>query len=172
MSSHNVGNTRSPKLSSALHSCPMLCTHLGLKALACLAPSSRSLRDTCYSLVRLDSKRWLQRAIDEAEEPQHWQSAVWVLQVAPSAVAAAAQQLVCRPAVPLDIAKKLVATGVRIAYSQLLAAAQSMVEGVEVWVQAQQQLGINTDVPAAAIAACNGATRQMYLTWVSQAATC
>jgi hypothetical protein len=41
---------------------------------------------------------------------------------------------------------------VRVSYAQLLAAANSMVAGVEVWVQAQQQLGIQTDIPAAAVA--------------------
>jgi hypothetical protein len=42
--------------------------------------------------------------------------------------------------VPLNWALQLVAAGVRFSYAQLLAAANSMLAGVEVWVQAQQKL--------------------------------
>jgi hypothetical protein len=45
---------------------------------------------------------------------------------------------------------------VRITYAQLLAAAHSMVAGVEVWVQAQQCLGVHTNIPALAAAICCG----------------
>uniref|UniRef100_A0A383VKT1 Uncharacterized protein n=1 Tax=Tetradesmus obliquus TaxID=3088 RepID=A0A383VKT1_TETOB len=48
----------------------------------------------------------------------------------------------------------MVAAGMRITYAQLLAAADRMVAGVEVWVKAQQQLGIKTDVPVAAVSIC------------------
>jgi hypothetical protein len=43
-----------------------------------------------------------------------------------------------------------------IPYAQLLSAASSMVAGVEVWVEAQQQLGLASDIPAAAVAICCG----------------
>jgi hypothetical protein len=44
----------------------------------------------------------------------------------------------------------------RITYAQLLAAADSMVAGVEVWAQAQQALAITTDIPADIAAICCG----------------
>jgi hypothetical protein len=43
---------------------------------------------------------------------------------------------------------------VRISYAQLLDAVNSMVPGVEVWVQAQRELGIRTDIARAAVAIC------------------
>jgi hypothetical protein len=58
--------------------------------------------------------------------------------------------------VALERAEQLVAAGMRITYAQLLAAADNMVAGVEVWVQAQQALGITTDIPAVAAAVCCG----------------
>jgi hypothetical protein len=59
------------------------------------------------------------------------------------------------PAVPVDMAMILVAAGVRTSYAQLIAAANNMVAGVEVWVQAQQQLEVDSDIPAVAQAICN-----------------
>jgi hypothetical protein len=56
--------------------------------------------------------------------------------------------------VPLNSAKALVAAGVRVTYAQLLAAANSMVAGVEVWVQAQDQLGVPADIPQSAVSIC------------------
>jgi hypothetical protein len=56
--------------------------------------------------------------------------------------------------VPQGLAKQLVAAGMRISYAQLLAAAHSRVAGVEVWVQAQQQLGVQSDIPAVAMGIC------------------
>jgi hypothetical protein len=47
-----------------------------------------------------------------------------------------------------------VAAGLCVSYTQLLAAANSMVAGVEVWVQAQQELCVRTDVPRAALHIC------------------
>jgi hypothetical protein len=73
---------------------------------------------------------------------------------APDAAADVTDRLLNLPAVPLDMAKRLISAGLRITYVQLLAAANSMVAGVEVWVQAQQQLGVQTDIPAAAVAIC------------------
>jgi hypothetical protein len=54
---------------------------------------------------------------------------------------------------------------VHITYVQLLAAAHSMVAGVEMWVQAQQQLDVHTDIPALAAAICCGEN------WVSYGCT-
>jgi hypothetical protein len=44
----------------------------------------------------------------------------------------------------------------RVTYSQLLAAADSMVAGVEVWGQAQSKMGILSDIPPAAVCICYG----------------
>jgi hypothetical protein len=64
--------------------------------------------------------------------------------------------LIYLPSVDLSWAVQLVEAGVRISHSQLLHAASSMLAGVEVWVQAQQQLGVQTDIPAVAVAICCG----------------
>jgi hypothetical protein len=50
--------------------------------------------------------------------------------------------------------------GVRINYAQLLAAAHNMVAGVDVWLHAQQQMGIQTDIPAGAAAVCDAIWRK------------
>jgi hypothetical protein len=78
--------------------------------------------------------------------------------VTASALAAAdvLQWLVHLPHVRLQHAQQLVAAGVRMPYAQLLSAASHMVAGVEVWVQAQQQLGVASNIPAAAVAICCG----------------
>ena len=55
---------------------------------------------------------------------------------------------------PYAVAVKLIKAGMHFTYAQLLAAVDSMVAGVEVWVQAQKQLGIKTDIPAKAVAVC------------------
>jgi hypothetical protein len=91
---------------------------------------------------------------------------LWLLRVAPGVAANAQaadvlQRLLRLPCVPLEQAQQLVAAGVRIRYGPLLAAARSMVAGVEVWVRAQHELGISTDIPAAAVAICCGQS------WVS-----
>jgi hypothetical protein len=52
-------------------------------------------------------------------------------------------------------------------YAQLLEAARKLVAGVEVWVQAQQQLGVPTDIPAAAEAMCCSSISKIYVHWVS-----
>jgi hypothetical protein len=86
----------------------------------------------------------------------------WLLQTSPSAAAGALgdadvlQRLLHLPHVPLQQAQQLVAAGVRVAYAQLIAAARQMVAGVDVWVQDQQQPGIGSDLPAAAVAICCG----------------
>jgi hypothetical protein len=67
------------------------------------------------------------------------------------------------PDISLDWAMELVAAGVRIAWEQLLAAANSMVAGVEVWVQTQQQHRVTGDIPLAAVTLCCRKARN----WVS-----
>uniref|UniRef100_A0A383W187 Uncharacterized protein n=1 Tax=Tetradesmus obliquus TaxID=3088 RepID=A0A383W187_TETOB len=106
-------------------------------------------------------QRALQSATSSAgkeEQEQHLQAVLWLLRAARNAAAAvhASEHLVRLPALPLHWALHLVTAGVRITYAQLLAAACSTVPGVEVWVQAQQQLGVQTDMPAAAVAVCCG----------------
>jgi hypothetical protein len=100
------------------------------------------------------------------EEAQRLQAAAWVLQAAPAA-AYTAEVLVRAPSVPLSIAKQVVSAGARVTFTALLAAASSMVAGVEVWVQAQQELGIRTDIPSAAEAICCSSIRDIYINWVS-----
>uniref|UniRef100_A0A383VP01 Uncharacterized protein n=1 Tax=Tetradesmus obliquus TaxID=3088 RepID=A0A383VP01_TETOB len=86
-----------------------------------------------------------------------WLAAL-LLRKAPAAAADVMTRLLNFPAVPLKVAVRVVQAGVdagvRITYAQLLAAADSMVAGVEVWVQVQQQLGVQSDIPAAAAAVC------------------
>jgi hypothetical protein len=86
---------------------------------------------------------------------------LWLLQNVPGTAAnaqaaAVLQRLLHVQRVPLQQAQQLVAAGVRIRFEPLLAAASSMVAGVEVWVQAQHEMGISTDTPAAAVAICCG----------------
>jgi hypothetical protein len=78
---------------------------------------------------------------------------------AAKAAAGAADTLITIPRVPLQHAVKLVEAGMRVSYSQLLSAADSMVAGVEVWALAQQQLGIETDIPQIATDVCCGLNR-------------
>jgi hypothetical protein len=53
----------------------------------------------------------------------------------------------------------------RVSYAQLLDAANSMVAGVEVWVQAQQQGQVESDIPEVAAAIC--CERSWEKSWVS-----
>jgi hypothetical protein len=153
-------------------------THLGLQGLACLAACSRELHNTCLGLVQSHANSLLAEAVkavqsahatqrssnqrqkehsrDLAVQEQHRQAVVWLLRAAPALAAAAttADLLSHVPNVPTGWELQLVEAGVRITYTQLLAAAHSMVAGVEVWVQAQQQLGVQTDIPKWAVAVC------------------
>jgi hypothetical protein len=148
-----------------LHACPRLCLHLGVQGLACLGASSKRLKLSCHAAASCNAISLLEPALDAARHgqllEQHKQAAVWLVALLqqdckPTTAADVAQQLLSLPSVPLDWALQLVAAGVCITYAQLLAAAHSMLAGVEVWVQAQQQLGVQTDVPAAAVAICCG----------------
>jgi hypothetical protein len=99
---------------------------------------------------------WLMREAAAKAHAQHLQDVVRLLQVKPEVAAEArvAESLLCIPKVPHQAAVQLVSAGVRITYAQLLTAANSMVAGVEVWVQVQQQLGAKTDIPPTAVAIC------------------
>jgi hypothetical protein len=189
--------------------------HLSLRELACLAASSKQLKQICCAVAKQDAfgllaaeleaagkaatavakaeadlaaaapcwynddadnddwmhcsnppvaskkAKWIEMTKQAARRQrqlvkQHKQAVAWLLRASPAVAAAAgaAECLLTIPAVPLHIAKMLVAVGVRISYAQLLAAAHSMVAGVEVWVQAQQQLDVQTDMPQAALHIC------------------
>jgi hypothetical protein len=126
----------------------------------------------CLSVAQRDALILLQREIDAAgglqqAEQQQLQAVAWLLQQVPaSSPAAAAEGLVAflaalpaeglirLPAVSKDWLNRLLEAGVHNTFAQLLKAARRNVLGAKVWVQAQQQLGIDTDIPAAAIALC------------------
>jgi hypothetical protein len=131
---------------------------LGLQGLACLAACSNSLRKGCLTCFKREALALTARAITTAEgkqQSQQLQAVVWLLHQVPAAATAFLSDLLIRLRyVPLQSAKALVAAGVRITYAQLLAAAYSMVPGVGVWVQAQHDLGVQTDIPCAAVEIC------------------
>lgn len=58
------------------------------------------------------------------------------------------------PKVPFEIVELLVSAGARITYQQLTAAARSQTVGVHIWVTAQQQLGIQQEMPHTVEAVC------------------
>jgi hypothetical protein len=144
---------------------------LGLQGLACLAASSKHLQDTCLEAARADAHTLLMNASDAAKAlqsagndkvscqrlvKQQLQAATWLLRHSPTAAAGVAEHAVCIPALQLCWVKELVAAGVTVFQAQLLAAANSIVAGVEVWVQAQQQVGVPTDIAPWAAAICCG----------------
>jgi hypothetical protein len=101
----------------------------------------------------------------EQELQQRLQAFKWLLHQTPKAAAAAgvADRALQIPALPLQCAKQLLAAGMTITYAQLLHAADSMVAGLEVWVQAQHRLGLRTDIPTAAIEICCQGCRVSWL---------
>jgi hypothetical protein len=143
-----------------LHECPVLCEKLD--GLARLATCSKALTKTIETVIVREGLGLLDAAWDTAQQieqqQQHKQAATWLavilLRKAPGLAVDVTERLLHLPSVPLDTAKQLVDAGVRITYAQLLAAARSMVAGVEVWVQAKQELGIQTDIPALAVTVC------------------
>jgi hypothetical protein len=161
---------------------PYLGRALGLQGLACLAGSSRQFRQACIDLAEQTAYVLLLEALPPVKPSntlaavakaaaavpapsaadQRLQPVLWLVHVAPSVAASALaaadvlQRLMHLPHVPLQHAQQLVAAGVRMPYTQLLSAARSMVAGVELWVQSQQQLGVASDIPAAAVAICCG----------------
>ena len=154
---------------------------LGLQGLACLAASSKAFRSASLAVAQQDAHILLQQTLQSAgglqkqTQQQHLQAVAWLLKallkhtcnstpvIEKSAAAVAvilaslpAEGLIQLPAVPLTWAKRLVQAGVRITWAQLLEAARSMVLGLEVWVQALDQLDIQTDIPAAVSAMVRG----------------
>uniref|UniRef100_A0A383V6A8 Uncharacterized protein n=1 Tax=Tetradesmus obliquus TaxID=3088 RepID=A0A383V6A8_TETOB len=81
-----------------------------------------------------------------------------LLRTAPNSAADVSARLLSCPALPQAVVVQLVHAGMAVTYAQLLAAADSMVAGVEVWVLAQQQLGITKDDTTAELEAvcCSG----------------
>jgi hypothetical protein len=176
-----MDQTRPAEIELIISILPYCCTQLGPIGLACLAATSKQIRTACTTIMQLDARRLLLSALDAAGAAvgpaasigsapaassaayKGMQSVAWLLVAVPSAITAAdiAERLVYTPAVPLACAVQLVAAGLRVSCKQLLAAADSMVPGVEVWLQAQEQLGVQNDIPAAAIAICCGSN------WVS-----
>jgi hypothetical protein len=159
------------ELVDVLHISP-ICTKLGLGCLACLATCSKATESTIEKVFVRDSLGLLDHALNSArcsEQQQHTQAAAWLaavlLRKAPAIAAEVTERLLHLPSVPLATARQLVAAGVRITNAQLLGAARTMVAGVEVWVQAQHELGIQTDVPALAVRICCGDY------WVSDGST-
>jgi hypothetical protein len=156
-------STHLNELVDVLHISP-ICTKLGLGCLACLATCSKEISSTIESVFVRDNLGLLDSALDSArqqsEQQQHKRAAAWLaailLRKAPALAADVSERLLHLPSVPLATAKQLVAAGVRVSYAQLLAAAHSVVAGVEVWVQAQQQLGVAADIPEVAMAICCG----------------
>jgi hypothetical protein len=144
---------------------------LSLTDLACLAASSKSLRDWGRDIIRLDAAAagLLQRTIGSTHgcqraDSRQPQAVVWLLRKVPASSAAAArltgvltplpaERLVRLPGIPLSWARQLVRAGVRISIAQLLRAAHSNVPGIEVWVQAQHLQGVGVDVKALMAAA-------------------
>jgi hypothetical protein len=157
----------------AMRSCPALCTELGQQGLACLATCSKCCRDAAIEAVCEEKRGLLASALDTAHSTGlgvHYEAVAWLavqlLRQEPGTAAGVKEQLLKLPNVPRSLAKQLVSAGMRINYTQLLAAASSMVEGVEVWVQAQQQLSAKSDTPKVAVAICCGEN------WVSVDARC
>jgi hypothetical protein len=130
-----------------------------------MGASSKGLALNCQAGASDNAISLLEPVLEAARRRQylgqHKQAAIWLVALLQqagnfTASAAAAEKLLSLSSVPPDWAVQMVAAGVRIKNTQLLAAANSMLAGVEVWVQAQQQLGVQTDVPAAAVAICCG----------------
>jgi hypothetical protein len=146
-----------------LRECPVLCEKLGLDGLARLATCSKASESSVKAILFKNSRSFLDRALHtarESEQQQDRQAVAWLaavlLREAPVLTEDVSERLLHLTSVPLATAKQLVAAGVRITYAQLLAAAHSMVAGVEVWVQAQQRLGVHTNIPLLAVAICCG----------------
>jgi hypothetical protein len=122
--------------------------HADLSSQLCKLPGAQQLSSEQVVQLLQATAEW-----DEFDDSDTCRGQLWQLLAAKQL---SNEQLLAMPNVPLDVAKQLVSAGMRVSYAQLLAAAHSMVAGVEVWVQAQQQLGIQTDLPAAAVAICCG----------------
>jgi hypothetical protein len=99
-------------------------------------------------------------AQDKAVLQQQAQAVQCLLQLHPSAATAAGvhHRLLHTPAMPEAIARVLIASGMRVRFAQLVAAANSMVEGVEVWGQLMSNVHAldpeQCDMPMATFAIC------------------
>jgi hypothetical protein len=132
---------------------------LGVKGLACLAATTRDYRSTCHAHARLNCVWLIDQELNQAQgrRAQQERALVWLASVArndPNAERDVAEQLLSLKLVSPNLAAELIRAGVRVTYAQLLAAAKRGVTGVEVWVQALQQVGGTTDMPAIAVAIC------------------
>jgi hypothetical protein len=128
-----------------------------------MSTGSKTLASKVTAVLHEESFGFLDMALETAgstKQHKDHQALAWlaalVLRTQPDTAVKVAQRLLALPAVPLDCATRLVTAGMRVAYAQLLAAADSMIAGAEVWVQAQQDLGIQSDIPPAAVAICTG----------------
>jgi hypothetical protein len=138
---------------------------LGLHGLACLAACSKQYKAASAATAGSAAGLFLKDALIAAHTAggakyaasssleQHMQAVTWLLRIVPSATTAAtaAKRLLSIPNVPLPMAKQLVEAGVRMKFAQLTAAAEKMVPGVDVWVLAQRQQGVPTDIPGLAV---------------------
>jgi hypothetical protein len=148
---------------------------LGLQGLACLASVSTELKHLCTisnpqqaaeALLGTLEAATPKAAAADADAPTRvpfrgYYAALHVMHTWPQIVTADVTSCIVQLKVTRRQAVQLVRAGIRMRYDQLLEAASSMVAGVEVWVQAQQQLGVQTDIPAVAVAICTGRS------WVS-----
>jgi hypothetical protein len=171
---------------------PLCINQLGLQGLACLASCSKQLQRDCCVLLDTDATAALIGALQAAgtagaaaashvgstaeEHENAVNSAInglsWLLKIVQKEqhselLAIASEHVVRYPAVAEWQAQQFCGIGVRIHHTQLLAAANSMVLGMEVWVKVQRQLDIKTDISAAAAAICD--SRRTY--WVGGSAT-
>jgi hypothetical protein len=119
------------------------------------------LKDDVTAVLCADALQFFDVALDKArstKQQQHYQAVAWtaalLLRTAAASAADITERLLNLPEMPLVCALQLVSAGMHITNAQLLAAADSMVAGAEVWVQAQQQLGVETDIHPAAVAIC------------------
>lgn len=154
---------------------PLCSRQLGVQGLACIASCSTQAKLVSIKLGRADATDVVLGTLEaakadaaaatearssckQAEVVACWQPVQNLLQTVPAAMnaAGAANSILWCPSIPLQHALQWVNSGVRIHYAELLDAASCAVPGVQVWVKAQHQLGIHTDIPEAARAVCLG----------------
>jgi hypothetical protein len=84
------------RILEALHSCPKLCTHLGLQGLACFAACSNRLQKGCLSCCTREAGALAAGAIQalatakgRQQEQQQLAAVVWLLHEVPAAATVA-----------------------------------------------------------------------------------
>jgi hypothetical protein len=84
--------TDEDRILEALHSCPKLCTHLGLQGLACLAACSNRLKIGCLDCCRREAGALtavtiaaIATAKDSFQQEQQLEAVVWLLHAVPAA---------------------------------------------------------------------------------------